>query len=119
MKEYKMDSLIFNYPESYEKILDLGLYDFDIWFIMDCEQATDIYNGMKKRYPNRNLIPFAKRVDSDDTACFELEKGTRIQIIHDFADAGYEQRGEFNDFWEWFNNAINEMIEYNRSEEIE
>lgn len=119
MKEYKIENFTFCYPDSFEKIMDLGLCNFDIWFIMDSAQATSIYNGMKKRYPNRSLIPFAKRVDSDDTACFEIEKGTKIQIIHDFADEGYEQREEYNDFWEWFNNAIKEMIEYNRSEEIE
>lgn len=85
MKEYKLDESIFSYPDSFEKILDLGLYYFDIWFIMDSQQATSINNGMKKRYPNRNLIPFAKRVDNDDTACFELEKGSKVQVIHDFA----------------------------------
>ncbi|KFN16235.1 hypothetical protein DJ94_5588 [Bacillus pseudomycoides] len=86
---------------------------------MEKEQATSIYNGMKKRYPNRNLIPFAKRVDNDDTACFEIGKGNKVQLIHDFTSEGFEQRKEFNDFWEWAESAINEMIDYNRSEEIE
>ena len=47
---------------------------------------------MKKRYPNRKLIPFAKRVDNDDTACFEIGKGSKVQLIHDFASEGFEQR---------------------------
>ncbi|WP_373694084.1 hypothetical protein [Bacillus pseudomycoides] len=114
-----MDESIYKYPESYEKLVELGLVNFDIWFLMEKEQATSIYNGMKKRYPNRNLIPFAKRVDNDDTACFEIGKGNKVQLIHDFTSEGFEQRKEFNDFWEWAESAINEMIDYNRSEEIE
>jgi len=114
-----MDESIYKYPESYEKIVELGLVNFNIWFLMEKEQATSIYNGMKERYPNRNLIPFAKRADNDDTACFEIGKGNKVQLIHDFTSEGFEQRKEFNDFWEWVESAINEMIDYNRSEEIE
>ena len=60
--------------------------------LKESEQATNIYSGMKKRYPNRKLIPFAKRVDNDDTACFEIGKGSKVQLIHDFASEGFEQR---------------------------
>lgn len=62
---------------------------------MEEKQATGIYNGMKERYPNRKLIPFAKRTDNDDTACFEIGKEGTIQLIHDFATEGFEQRKEF------------------------
>ena len=33
-----------------------------------------------------------KRVDNDDTACFEIGKGSKVQLIHDFASEGFEQR---------------------------
>ncbi|CUP87219.1 hypothetical protein BH721_03430 [Clostridium baratii] len=59
---------------------------------------------------------FAKRDDNDDIACFELDKGESVQIIHDFASIGYEQRKEYNDFWDWLEEAIKEMIEYNIDE---
>lgn len=70
--------------------------------------------GVTERYPNRKLIPFARRDDNDDIACFEVEKGEKVQIIHDFASEGYEQRNEYNDFWDWLKDAIDEMIEFNR-----
>ncbi|AHZ51567.1 hypothetical protein FNE58_08345 [Bacillus thuringiensis] len=83
---------------------------------MESEQATNIYSGMKKRYPNRKLIPFAKRFDNDDTACFEIDKGSKVQFIHDFTCEGFERRKEFDDFWDWVECAMKEMIDYNRSE---
>lgn len=40
------------------------------------------------------VIPFARRDDNDDIACFEVGKGKSVQIIHDFASEGFEQRKE-------------------------
>lgn len=44
----------------------------------------------------------------------ESKIGEKVQIIHDFASEGYEQRNEYNDFWDWLKDAINEMIERER-----
>ena len=52
--------------------------------------------------------------DNDDIACFEVEKGGKVQIIHDFASAGYEQRKEYDCFWDWFMDAVKEMIKENQ-----
>ncbi len=99
-----------NIQESFLKIVNLNLADLDLWYLMTKEQAEIRITGLKSRYPERKLIPFAKRDDSDDIACFEVEKGNKVQIIHDFADAGYEQRKEYNCFWNWFKEAVEEMI---------
>ncbi|WP_342512454.1 hypothetical protein MKY34_17800 [Sporosarcina sp. FSL K6-1522] len=119
MNEYFVDSEIYEYPDSYRKIVGLNLLDFDIWYLMESEQATRRYFDLKKRYPNRRLVPFARRDDNDDIACFEIGKGSRVQIIHDFTSEGFEQRKEFKDFWEWVAFIIGEMIECNREEEVE
>jgi hypothetical protein len=79
---------------------------------MDKDQVLKRFEGLQKRYPNRTLIPFAKRDDNDDIACFELNKADEVQIIHDFASAGYEQRKVYISFWEWFKEAIEEMINF-------
>ena len=73
---------------------------------------------MQTRYPNRKLIPFAKCSDCDDTACFEIGKGSTVQLIHDFAGPGWEQRQEFPDCWAWLAQAVNDMIEYNQESGI-
>lgn len=106
----------FEYPQSIVKVVELNLVDFDLWYIMDEKQVLQRIEGLKQRYPKRKLIPFARRDDNDDIACFEVDKGEKVQIIHDFASEGYEQRKEYNDFWEWMENAVAEMIEYNKNE---
>ncbi|MDA1476178.1 hypothetical protein [Bacillus changyiensis] len=104
----------FYYPKSFRKAIELNLLDFDLWYIMNEERVLERLKGLKNRYPNRNLIPFARRDDNDDIACFEIGKGEKVEIIHDFASRGYEQRTEYNDFWAWLVEATREMVEYNR-----
>ena len=119
MKNYLMDEKIFQYPESFKKLIELNLVDFDIWYLLDSEWALSLYEGLQERYPSRKLVPLAKRGDCDDTACFEIGKGNKVQLIHDFATEGWEQRKEFNDFWEWMEYAVKCMIEYNKEDGIE
>ncbi|ATH92919.1 hypothetical protein ACH95_21225 [Bacillus glycinifermentans] len=106
----------FEYPQSFLKIIELNLVDFDLWYIMSETQVLRRLEGLKERYPNRKLIPFARRDDNDDIACFEVGKGEKVQIIHDFASEGYEQRKEYMNFWEWLEAAIQEMIEFNKGD---
>lgn len=98
------------YPAEFVKIVELNLIDFEMWYLMSNEQVDIRIKGLKSRYPNRNLIPFARRDDNDDIACFEVGKGKSVQIIHDFASEGFEQRKEYGCFWDWFRDAIDEMI---------
>ena len=118
MKSYMLYIPHFEYPKSFEKIVELNLVDFDIWHLLDSDWAAELYQGLQTRYPDRKLIPFAKRSDCDDTACFEIGKGGTVQLIHDFASPGWEQRQEFPDCWAWLAQAVNDMIEYNREDDI-
>lgn len=109
----------FEYPSGLEKIVDLGIVDMDTWFIMDAPFAEGYCADMAERYPDRKLVPFAKRCDNDDVACFEVGKAGKVEVIHDFADPGWEQRGEYDDFWSWFESAIHQLIEGAREEEFD
>ncbi len=117
MGNYYINNSSYEYPASFEKLIELNLIDFDVWYFIESEQASRRYLDLKKRYPNRKLIPFARRDDNDDIACFEVGKGSKVQIIHDFSSEGFEQRAEFNDLWDWVKYVVEEMIDYNRSEE--
>ncbi len=101
----------FKYPNSIKKIMELQLVDFEWWYLMDKNNVETRITELAKRYPNRKLIPFARRDDCDDIACFEIGKGDKVQIIHDYASSGYEQRKEYECFWDWFKSAIDELIE--------
>lgn len=107
----------FTYPAGLEKVTSLDIVDLDIWFFMDATFASSYCAHMALRYPSRQLVPFAKRADCDDVACFEIGKPGKVEIIHDFADPGWEQRTEYPDFWSWFSDAVNLLIERSREDE--
>ncbi len=107
----------FKYPMGLERVADLELTDLDIWFILDAPFAKSYCESINKRYPDRMLVPFAKRGDCDDVACFEVDKPGTVQIIHDFASPGWEQREVFPDFWSWFSSAIDLLIKRAHEEE--
>lgn len=102
----------FVYPDSYLKTVRLNLIELEPWYFMDKQDVIQRIQGMRIRYPNRILIPFARRGDNDDVACFETNFGEKVQIIHDFASVGYEQRKTFDSFWDWFREAIDDMIQF-------
>ncbi len=100
----------FKFPQSYLKVIELNLIDYEYWYLMSKEQIISRKEGLDKRFPNRKLIPFARRDDNDDIACFEIGFNEKVFIVHDYASEGYERRQEFDDFWSWFISAIKELI---------
>lgn len=102
----------FSYPQSFLRTIQLNLVDIEPWYIMNSKELEIRIQGMKERYPERILIPFARRCDNDDVACFELGKDEEVQIVHDFASVGYEQRNVYKTFWDWFRSAIEDMIQF-------
>jgi hypothetical protein len=107
----------FSYPKSFFTAVKLNLVDLDVWYIMDAKQVALRIEGLRKRYPKRMLIPFARREDNDDVACFEIGKENKVYVIHDYANEGWEHRKELADFWIWFESAIKDMIDFERGEE--
>lgn len=69
--------------------------------------------GLGERFPKRRLVPFARRIDSDDIACWDIaQSDKKVFVIHDYASPGWEQREEFPEFNDWFRKAIEDLIEY-------
>ncbi len=101
----------FEYPTEYKLLIEQNLLDFDPWIILNNDRIKIRLEGVKKRYPNRYLIPFARREDNDDLACFEKDKG--VVIIHDFASEGFEGGKDSMEFWNWLRKVVEDMIEYN------
>ncbi|MCK9876765.1 hypothetical protein MXD59_13415 [Frankia sp. Ag45/Mut15] len=101
----------FSYPEDYLRVIELGLTDLEPWWIMDGAILFNIYRGLAERYPDDSFVPFAKREDNDDVACWDLA-GRNIVIVHDYASPGRHRRGEFKDFYAWFRQAVEDLIEF-------
>jgi hypothetical protein len=102
----------FEYPEEFLRIVERGLLYFEPWWVIEGDQLRVRAQGMAERYPDRRLVPFARREDSDDVACFEQGKGQRVQLVHDFASPGYEQRGELDSVGDWLRLALETMLEF-------
>ncbi len=102
----------FSYPPAFDRIVELQLFNLDPWQILHDESLRNRFYGIKTRYPTKSLVPFATRLDNDDVACFDEQTPEKVVIIHDFAKEGWEDRQIFNSFWDWFRQAIDDMIAY-------
>jgi hypothetical protein len=101
----------FKYPEEYKKVMELDLVNYDNWYMMDKGQIGRRIEGLKKRYPSRKYIPFARRDDCDDIACFEDGMSDKVYIVHDFSSEGYELRQQYEHFRMWFYEVVQRAIE--------
>ncbi len=101
----------FQYPHQFLHIVDLELLNLEPWWILQGDSLRERLAGLRSRYPARTLVPFARRQDNDDVACFDLDT-RKVVIVHDFASPGWEQRTEFDDFYGWLRQAIGDLIEF-------
>jgi hypothetical protein len=101
----------FEYPREFVRVVELGLTNIEPWWIIDGDRLRSRFAGLRERYYGRSLVPFAIRQDNDDVACWDTAAGN-VVIIHDFASPGYEQRAEFGDFYAWFRQAIEDLIDF-------
>ena len=102
----------FNYSPGFLRIVDQKLLDFDPWIILVGDQLRTRYDGIKDRYPDRDLIPFARREDCDDVACWDFKFRDKVVVIHDFSSSGFEGRDIYDSFWDWLRSALEETIDY-------
>ena len=102
----------FNYPKDFLRVVEQKLNNLTPWVIIFDDELKVQDLGLKSRYKNRVLVPFAKRVDNDDVACFEINNTNSVLIIHDYAKEGWEERKRFTSFFGWFRQAVDDMIGY-------
>jgi hypothetical protein len=99
----------FEYPQKLVELMESGEIDFGPWQLLHGKWLSVRHEGLKQRYPNLNLVPFARRLDDDDVACFDISEKSfslKVKIIHDFASSGWEEREEFETFDLWLQEAL-------------
>lgn len=101
----------FVYPHELVRVVELGLTNLEPWWVLEGDMLRDRFMGLRKRYEKRKLVPFARREDNDDVACFDVDSG-KVVVIHDFASPGYEQRAEFANFYGWLRQAVEDLIAF-------
>jgi len=103
----------FSYPPQFLRAAKLGVVNLEPWYLPDAELLQATLDGLRERYRSRVLVPFARRQDNDDIACFVPNgHNYEVAIIHDFASPGWEQHETFPDFWAWFRCAVEDFIEF-------
>lgn len=103
----------FSYPFEHRYIVSNGLLDLDIWWIFDGDPAEKgRYEAILERLPKRELVPFAARTDNDICACWERGSGEKVLLIDAFIGSGFEDFGSFDNYWDWFQHAVDEMKAY-------
>lgn len=101
----------FDYPPEFLRVVELGLTNLEPWWIFDGGLLQRRMAGLAQRYPKRRLVPFARREDNDDVACWDLDHGD-VQVVHDMAEPGWEQRQRYADFNAWLLQAVADLIEF-------
>ncbi|MEU5418963.1 hypothetical protein ACH4UT_31885 [Streptomyces sp. NPDC020799] len=101
----------FAYPEEFLRAVESGLVGLDPWWLLEGEGLRARVSGLCERFPERRLVPFARREDNDDVACWDLDSGT-VRVIHDFTTPERVNRREFATFYEWLRAALEDFIEF-------
>lgn len=107
----------FKFPGALKRLVDRELTRLEPWWILGAAVARDRMKGLGQRYPGRSLVPFAKREDCDDVACFDPESPGTVVVLHDFASDAWDRRRVFDDFYAWLRHAVEDMIESDRLED--
>src|SRR5262245_22245576 len=98
------------YPTPLRRLIARGIQNLEPWYVFDAAQARERLRGLRDRFPTRILLPFARREDNDDVACFDQQVPGKVVIIHDFSLEGFEQREILADFYSWLRKAFEDMI---------
>ena len=63
-----------DYPAQFIRVVELGLTDLEPWRVIEGEELAALLEGLAERYPTRTLVPFARRIDNDDVACWDIDR---------------------------------------------
>jgi hypothetical protein len=101
----------FAYPRLLLRVVERGLVGLEPWWVLCGDRLRRRMTGLRERYPQRVLVPFAARQDDDDVACWD---GTspEVLIIHDFASPGWELSARYAHFEDWFRQAVADFIDW-------
>jgi len=68
----------FEYPKAFKRVVRRKLVELEPWFIINGARVVERREGLKTRYPMRDLVLFARRSDNDDVACWERGRGEAV-----------------------------------------
>jgi len=109
----------FEFPFAFNAWVEQGgPEELSWWDVFDAEKTQVWLRILRKLYPSRSLVPFAKFIANDDVACFDgadRSGNPVVHYVHSFADSGWEDRGSVPSFEHWLEDAR----EHQRNEPFE
>jgi hypothetical protein len=110
----------FRFPPRYLSIITASeeLPNLDPWWFLAMRRQTAEFwlETVREQYPSRQLIPIAKNDQFGDTlACFEgtdTSGNPAVHLIHAYTEPGWEQRGTWANFDEWYRDAEYDAAEF-------
>ena len=105
----------FCYPRAFDHLLDREMVQLWNFHVLEAEDARERMTGMRRRYPARVFVPFAKDERSDDVACFEHGSGPgfvphRVVLVDDYAPPGFEDCGSDPDLLAWLRSTLADAL---------
>lgn len=116
----------FKYPESFLKIVNVKNikdvpYPEPYYFLGEFPDSLRTWDKViKKQYPKRVLIPFAKDENTDDVFCFDgtdTSGNPKVYQVHTYASEGWEDRGYWDSFDDWYEEIKQISDEYKKEME--
>lgn len=112
---YQNESLPENFvvPREYLGLKDNGVEEIGPWMFPGDDSLTYRLRGLRQRFPSRVLLPFAKRSDRDDVACW-TEPFPSVCVIHDFEiyPGTWGDRFVFSDIRAWIHWVLEDLMDY-------
>lgn len=100
----------FRYPEEFLRVMRRGVSVLGAWWMLDGLLLRARHSGLRARFPDRSLVPFALRQDTNDIACWDVDAGN-VAVVDDLAPPGWERRAEYVDFSAWLRHAVDELFD--------
>jgi len=98
----------FRYPDRFVEILSQEpLVDIEpwMWLFYYRDQFRAWQGILREQFPTRTSVPFAKHGDTDDVFCFDGDSrdgAPAVLQIHTFTTPGWEYRGQWASFDDWW-----------------
>ena len=103
----------FDPPFEFRYMIENGIVNLGTWsLIVDETRQSDYYALLKKKLPDREIVPLAQRFRDDMCACLELGKGEEIQLIDAFIGDGLENCGAVESYSDWVRYAFEDFLEF-------
>lgn len=103
----------FEYPASFRIIIEQGLTNLSPWEILTDNRLSSLHSRLQTRLGKQNFVPFAINKSNDDIACWSKMHNYQIVVLDENELFNGDPIKVHNDFWDWFRDAVEEMIDFN------